>query len=138
MRQVAAVGQVEPHEGIARLEAGEEHGHVGLGAGVRLHVGVLGVEKLAQAVDGQLLDLVDDFAATVVTRSGIAFCVFVGTHAAERLQHLFAHEVFRSNEFDAFALPLFFLADQVGNLDVLFHMDGQIVLFVLYRYNIQR
>ena len=45
-------------------------GHVGLGAGVRLDVGVLGAEELLGALDGQRLDHVDELAAAVVALAG--------------------------------------------------------------------
>ena len=43
-----------------------------------LDVGVLGAEERERAVDGQLLDLVDEAAAAVVAGAGIALGVFVG------------------------------------------------------------
>ena len=46
VRQVPAVGEVEAEDRVARLEGGEEDGHVRLRAGVRLHVGVVGAEEL--------------------------------------------------------------------------------------------
>ena len=45
---------------------------------VRLHVGVVGTEQLLGALDGRGLDLVDMFAAAVVTLARIAFGVLVG------------------------------------------------------------
>ena len=39
VRQMSAGGQVEPHEGVARLQQREEHRLVGLGAGMGLHIG---------------------------------------------------------------------------------------------------
>ncbi len=132
--------EVETHEGVARLQAGEEDGHVGLCAGVRLHIGVLCIEEFAEAVDGQLLDLVDDFATAVVTGAGVAFRILVGADAAQGFQHLVADKVFGSDELDAFTLALFFLADQIGYLNVLFHIGWCIVfiLFAIETNNIQR
>ena len=124
MGQVAAVCQVEAHKGIAGLQAGEEHSHIGLRTRVRLDIGILCTKELTEAVDGQLFDLVHHFAAAIVAGVGIAFCVFVGADTAQGFQHLLAHEVFGCNQFKAFALAVFFLADQVGNLNVLFHRMG--------------
>ena len=45
---------------------------------MRLDVGVFGPEERDRAVDGQLLDLVDEAAAAVVAGAGIALGVFVG------------------------------------------------------------
>ena len=78
--QVAAVGQAHAHDAVARLQHGEVDGHVGLRAGVGLHVGVLGPEQLLGAVDGQLLHDVHVLAAAVVAVTGVALGVFVGEH----------------------------------------------------------
>src|SRR5438270_456259 len=43
--EMAAVRQLEPEQRVARLHQGVEGGRVGLGARVRLHVGVLGAEQ---------------------------------------------------------------------------------------------
>ena len=66
VREVPAVRQGHAEERVARLEDGHERGEVGLRAGVRLHVGVLGAEQLLRAVDRELLDLVHHLAAAVV------------------------------------------------------------------------
>ena len=44
MRQVTAVGKIQSHESVSGFETGQEHGHVCLCAGMRLHVGILGPE----------------------------------------------------------------------------------------------
>src|SRR5438132_13721057 len=49
--EVAAGREVRPQYGVAGLEQREVHGHVGLRAGVRLDVGVLGAEQLLGARD---------------------------------------------------------------------------------------
>ena len=65
VREVAAVGEVHGEHLVAGLEHGEIDGHVGLAAGVRLDVGVLGAEELLRAVDGELLDDVHVFTTAV-------------------------------------------------------------------------
>ena len=47
--QMAAVSQVESQNGVARLQHGRIRRGIGLGAGVRLHVGVLGAEDFRRA-----------------------------------------------------------------------------------------
>ena len=54
--EVAAVGQVQAENRVAGLQHGGVGGLVGLRAGVRLHVGVFGVEELLGAVAGQVFD----------------------------------------------------------------------------------
>jgi hypothetical protein len=51
--QVAAVGQAHAEHRVAGLAQRHEHRGVGLGAGVRLHVGVVGAEQLLGALDGE-------------------------------------------------------------------------------------
>ena len=69
VRQVAAVGQREAHDRVAGLQQRVVDGRVGLGAGVRLDVRVLGAEQRLGAVDRELLGDVDELAAAVVARA---------------------------------------------------------------------
>ena len=101
MREVAAMGEVETHECVAGFHASHEHGHVGLSAGVRLHVGIFSPEELFDTVAAEVFHDVDYFATAVVAVAGIAFGVFVGEAGAHGAHHFIAHEVFRSDEFDA-------------------------------------
>ena len=113
--------QIQPQEGVARLHHGEEYGHVGLGARVRLHVGVLGAVEFADALDGETLHLIDHLAAAVVTGRRIAFGVFVGQHRPHCLHDLVADIVFRGDQLDAVRLALALGADQIENLRISFH-----------------
>src|SRR6185295_2086266 len=70
--QVPAMRQVHGQQRVARLQTGEIAAHVGLGAGVRLDVGMLGPEQAADPFDGQALYDVDVFAAAVVAPAGVA------------------------------------------------------------------
>ena len=56
VRKVAAVCEVESHEGVSRLEYGEKDGHIGLSSRVRLYVGILGAEQFAEQMD-KFMDL---------------------------------------------------------------------------------
>ena len=64
------------------LQQGEHRRGVGLRAGVRLHVGVLGAEQRLDPVDRELLDDVDVLAAAVVAPARVALGVLVGQHRA--------------------------------------------------------
>ncbi len=107
--QVAAVRQAHAQDGVARLQQRDVHGEVGLGAGVRLHVGVVGAEQFFGAVDGQLLDDVHVFAAAVVALARIAFGVFVGQLGTLRLHHARAGVVLRGDQLDVLFLTHHFL-----------------------------
>ena len=122
VREVSSVRQVESHERVARLHAGEENGHVGLCARVGLNVGVFRAVEAADALDGQRLDLVHDLAAAVVTRSGIALGVFVGQNRTHGFHHLVADEVLRSDQLDAMHLAAALGGNQIENLGVSFHI----------------
>ena len=78
VRQVAAGGEIHSQHGVAGLEEGQEHRLVGLGTGVRLHVGTIGAEQFLGAIDGKLLDHVDVLAAAVVALARIALGILVG------------------------------------------------------------
>ena len=67
------------------LQQREVHGHVGLSAGVRLHVGVLRAEELARPCSrADVLDDVDVFAAAVEALAGIALGILVGEDGCPR------------------------------------------------------
>ena len=83
--QVTAVGQVHAEHGVARLQQGHVDGAVGLGAGVRLHVGVGGTEQLFGALDGQGFNHIHILATAVVTLARVAFGVLVGQLGAPGL-----------------------------------------------------
>src|SRR5437588_12337575 len=67
VREVAAMRQVHAQHGVSRLKRAHVDGHVRLRARVRLDVGVFRAEKFFRAVNGQLLHLVYNLAAAVVT-----------------------------------------------------------------------
>ena len=70
---------VESHgeDGVARVEQRLVDRDVGVGATVRLHVGVIGPKERSQSATGQVLHLVDDLVATVVATPGIALGVLI-------------------------------------------------------------
>ncbi len=111
VRQVPAVRQRHPEEGVARLERREEHGLVGLRARVRLDVGELGVEQLLGPVDGEPLGHIHVFAAAVIALSGIAFGVLVGELRTLCGQHRAAGVVLRSDQLDVRLLTRVLIGD---------------------------
>ncbi len=107
--QVAAVRQVHAQNGVARLQQRGVHGEVSLGAGVRLHVGVIGAEQFFGTIDSQLLNDIHVFAAAVVTLARIAFSVFVGQLGTLSLHHARAGVVLRRDQLDVLFLTHHFL-----------------------------
>ena len=80
MGQVAALVELHAEHGVAGVEQREVDGHVRVGTGVRLHVGVVGTEERLRAFACEILDLVDDLVAAVVALARIALGVLVGEH----------------------------------------------------------
>lgn len=89
--------EVQTHDRVARLEQREHRRRVGLGARVRLHVGVLGAEQGLHPVDGDLLDHVDVLAAAVVAAAGVALGVLVRQDRALGLHDRDRSEVLRGD-----------------------------------------
>ena len=116
--QVAAMGEIEAEDGVAGLEHRHVGGGVGLGAGVRLHVGVLGAEDLLGAVAGEVLDHVGELAAAVVAASGIALGVFVGEDRSGGLKHGLADKVLRGDHLQPLVLAENFVFDGGGDLRI--------------------
>jgi hypothetical protein len=85
--QVAAVVEAHGQNGVSGLQQGLVDGQVGVGTGMGLHVGVLRSEQRRQPAAGQILHLVDDLVAAVVTATRIALGVFVGQNRTGGRQH---------------------------------------------------
>ena len=104
VRQVAAMGEVEGKDRVARLNGGHVDRGIGLGAGVGLNIDMLGAKQALEPVAGKILDLVDKLAAAVVAVTGIALGVFVCEHAADRLHDGRAGEVFAGDHLQPLGL----------------------------------
>ncbi len=72
VRQMSAMREIEPHDGIAGLQNRAVSRLIRLRPGVRLNIGVFRFEELPGAVAGQVLHLVGVFAAAVISLAGIA------------------------------------------------------------------
>src|SRR5690606_13715916 len=115
VREVAAEGERERENRVARPRHREVRGHVGLRARVGLDVGVLAAEELLRPLDGEALHLVHHLAAAVVAAAGIALGVLVGEDAAHRLEHRPRDEVFAGDQLEPLRLALGLLRDQGGD-----------------------
>ncbi len=115
---MSAGGEIETHEGIARLQQREKHGLIGLAAGIRLHIGEFAIEQTADALDREVLDDVDELAAAVIALARIAFGIFVGQHRALGFEHGLGDDVFRCDQLDLIALAAEFLADRVEDFGI--------------------
>ncbi len=104
--EVAAVGQVQAHHRIAGLEGGEVDRHVGLGAAMGLHIGVLGPEDLLGAVAGEVLHDVHLAAAAVIALARVALGVLVGEVGTHGLHDRAGCVVLRRDELQVVPLAL--------------------------------
>ena len=117
--QVAAVGEVHAHEGVAGLEHSLERGQVGGSAGVGLDVGMLSAEQLAGALTGDLFGLVDAVAAAVVALAGIALGVLVGQARAHSHHDSRGDDVFGGDQLDVALLAVILLLNSGADFGVI-------------------
>ena len=113
----AAVCQRHTQNGVARFQNRSVHGLVGLGAGVRLDIDIFCAKQLFSAINRQLFNNINVFAATVVAFARIAFSIFVGQLRTLGFHNGTADVVFRGDQLDVVLLALVFLGDgccQIG------------------------
>ena len=122
--QVSAVGQVESEDGIAGLQHRRVGFHVGLGSGMRLHVGVFRSEQFLGPLARQLFHHVGKLAAAVVALAGISLGILVGEHRAHGLEHGLADKILGSNQLQTFVLAANFVVDGSGDLRIGF-VEGE-------------
>ena len=66
MGQMAAMGKAHAHNGIPGIQHGEIYRRIGLGAGMRLHIGMLRAKQLFRTLTRQLLNFIHDKAAAII------------------------------------------------------------------------
>ena len=115
VRQMSAMRQIHRQIRITRLENRQINRHVGLRAGMRLHVGVFGPEQFTDSLSRQIFDDIDEFTPAVVAATGISFSIFVGQHRAGRLQNGGTGIVLRSDQLQPFLLPGLFPDNRFPN-----------------------
>ena len=117
--------RLRPEHRVARLQQRLVHAHVGVGAGVRLHVRVVGAEQRLDPVDRELLDVVDDRVAAVVPLARVALGVLVGQHGADRGHDRWRGEVLAGDQLDAGGLAFDFTLDERDDLGVGIGVGGE-------------
>ena len=117
---MSAVIQVHAHDGVPGLTDRELHRHIGLGPGMRLHIGVVTAEEFLGPVDGQILHHIHTVAAAVVSLAGISFRVFVGQRAAHGGHHGLTHPVLGRDQFNVAVLPGLFVLNGLCDLRINF------------------
>ena len=97
--KMSAAGQIHSQNSVTRLKHAEIDGHVGLGTGMRLHVGMLSAEDLTESLSGQILNEVNIDAAAIVTSARVSFSIFVCQNRTVCLHDIPGSIVLRSYEF---------------------------------------
>jgi hypothetical protein len=72
---------------------------------MRLNIGMLGAEQRLDAIAGQRLNFVDEFAAAVITPAGIALGVLVREDGAGGFEDRGARVVFGGDQLQSLGLP---------------------------------
>jgi len=104
VREMAARGQIEPHESVARLQQGKEHFRVCRSTRVRLHVRKLAAEQFRHALDRNALDDIDVLTSAVIAFAGKSLGIFVGQDGALRLKHRARDDILGRDQLDFIAL----------------------------------
>ena len=128
--EMAAGGEVQPHEGIAGLHQRHEHFGIGGGAGMRLDVGEAAAEQSGHPLDRQPLGNIDELAAAVIAPARQAFGILVGQHRALRFEHGAADDVLRRDQLDLVALAAKLERDGIGDLRIAVGQRGGKQAFV--------
>ena len=116
--QVSPMRQVHGQDRVARFQGEKIHGHVGLGAGMRLDVGMVGPKKPPGPFASQLLGHVDFFAASVIALARIAFRVLVRQHGTHCRQNGGRNHVLRGDQLDLAFLPMRLPADNLRDFRI--------------------
>ena len=104
--QMPALGQIHAHHRVSGIQQRKKHRQIGVGAGMGLHIGVLGAEQLHRPLPGDILHHIHILAAAVIPLAGIALGVFVGEYPAGGQQHRLGYDVFGGDQLDVMPLPL--------------------------------
>jgi hypothetical protein len=118
MSEMAAMREIHPKDLIAVLKRGQQHRHVRLRTGMRLHISVFGSEKLFCTIYRCLLDNVGKFTPAVISLARVTFGVLVGKDRAHRLQYRFGNKILRRDQFKAIRLPPHLIVDRIADKGV--------------------
>lgn len=106
MRKVSAVRKVHAKNGVARLKKSQIGSHVGLRAGMGLHIDVLGVKKQLGPFLSKSFDHIHIFATAVIAFARITFSILVGEYATLRLTYCSGNNILGSDKLKLTHLPL--------------------------------
>lgn len=124
--QVSSLVQIHGQDLVARIQNGSIDGVVRRGAGIGLHIDMLGPVKLLGPVTSQGFHLVGKFAAGLIPPAGVSLQGFVRKHATVQFQDLQGNGALGGNHFDVVNLAIQIALDHavqlgIGNTGVLQH-----------------
>ncbi len=102
--QMTALRQIHTQHCVSGLQQGKIHRQIGLGAGMRLHVGMLRAEELTGPLSGKFFHKIHTLAATVIPLAGVALRIFIGQHAAHGRHYRGRNDILRSDQLQVSAL----------------------------------
>ena len=120
VRKMPAMREIQPENGIARLQHRGVGLHVGLRSRMRLNVGMLRTEQLLRPVARQVLDDIGKLAPAVIALAGISLGILVREHRPRSFEHSLADEILRGDQFESFVLAASLVVDGGGNLRIVF------------------
>ena len=106
--KMSSVGKIHAHYGIPGIQQGKINSHVGLGAGMGLHIGMFGPEQFLCSFNSQAFRYIHALAATVITVGRITFRILIGHDAAHCFHDCNAGVVLRGDHFQVALLAQFF------------------------------
>ena len=118
MRQMSPRSKRHSEDRVTRLEQCDEHGLIGLRAGMRLHIGEPAPEEALGALDRERLGDIDEFASAIISAAGITFGVFVCQHRALGFQHRPGNNVLAGNQLDLELLAFLLSIDCRGDFRI--------------------
>jgi hypothetical protein len=113
VREMAAVREVHPEDGVAGFHESEVDGDVGRGARERLDVRISCAEERFGALDGEGLHRIGELLSPVIALPGISFGIFIRENRPERFEDRLRDVILRRDELKALPLAPRFKFDEM-------------------------
>ncbi len=115
---MAPVRQVHRQDPVAGLQDTKINHHVSLTAAMRLNIDVFGSEKLFGSINGELLNHIHIFAATIPAPPGVTFRIFIRQNRSLSFHYRSAGKILGSDQFDILKLTDSFCFDSLEDFPI--------------------